>query len=227
MTYITISKWGKLAVFRCISLSANPLPHFKIRPSQAALLFESEYQLQVEKHCPSRTSVNQIVVWFFFFPASSLLHLHDTTFPWSHMKQLPWFWSLLQDFPLTGRKDAELTLTDSKQQQEATGKNFFHSEDGQTQQMPRRAVKFLASWILKIKAPSNLTCFKWGFGQDNSLYKFLGSFGAVFFQAGLFHDSKKHASSATFPLLHLNYALLLRSDIETRLASAEASLKGN
>lgn len=127
----SLSKSGELAVFRCISLSANPLPHVKIQASQAAMLFKSEYQPQVEKHCPSKTSVNQMVG--VFFPSlGSLLHLHDTTFPWSHMKQLPWFWCLLQDFPLTGREDAEFALTDSEQQQEATKKHFFHSEDGQT-----------------------------------------------------------------------------------------------
>lgn len=46
-----------------------------------------------------------------------------------------------------------------------------------------------------------------------------------FFQPGLFHNSKKRAFSVAFPLLLLNYALLLRSAMETRLASAEASLK--
>lgn len=83
MTYITVSTWGKLAV-----LSANPLPHFKFQPSQAALLFKSEHQLQVEKHCPTRTSVNQIVVWFFSptskFTASAWHHIfvepHEATF---------------------------------------------------------------------------------------------------------------------------------------------------
>lgn len=37
-----------------------------------------------------------------------------------------------------------------------------------------------------------------------------------FFQPGLFHDFKKHAS-VTFPLLLLNCALLLRPAMETRL----------
>lgn len=128
MTYITISKGGKLPVFRCISLSANPHPHFKTQLSQAALFFKFEHQLQVEKHCPSRTFVNQIVV-LVFFPTSKF-----TASAWHHtsVEQLSWFWGLLQDFPLTGREDAEFALMDSKQQQEATRKHFFHSEDGQT-----------------------------------------------------------------------------------------------
>lgn len=41
----SLSKSGKLAGFGCISLSANPLPHFKIQPSKAAMLLQSEHQL--------------------------------------------------------------------------------------------------------------------------------------------------------------------------------------
>lgn len=70
-------------------------------------------------------------LWLVFFShLAGVFHLYDTTFPWRHMKQLSWFWSLLQDFPLMGRENAEFTLTDSEQQQEATTKHFFHSEDG-------------------------------------------------------------------------------------------------
>lgn len=48
-----------------------------------------------------------------------------------------------------------------------------------------------------------------------------------FFQPKLFYDSKKRTSSVSFLLLLLIYALLLRLPMETRLVSADASLKGN
>lgn len=79
----SLSKSGELAVFRCISLSANPLPHVKIQASQAAMLFKSEYQPQVEKHCPSKTSVNQMVG--FFFPLTSKF----TASAWHHISLEP------------------------------------------------------------------------------------------------------------------------------------------
>lgn len=70
----------------------------------------------------------------------------------------------------------------------STNEAHLHSEDGQMwEQVPRGAVECTASWNLKIKALRNITCFKWGLGQ-NGIWQ-------------LFSDSKKHAASASFLLL--------------------------